>query len=172
MDYNMDMSNMDMSNMDMSTPAPTLTAGQSATLGAALIAYQLFLATVLVLYVVGLWRVFIKAGQKGWAALIPFYNLYILLKIIGRPGWWILLFFIPLVGIVVNIVVALELGRSFGRSKLFSIIMLVFLSPIGFIILGFGGSKYAGAAGQPVAAPVVPDSAPPAAPPTDAAPAV
>ena len=50
--------------------------------------------------VIPYWVVFTKAGQPGWPALIPIYSTYILLKVIGRPGWWLLLFLVPLVNIV------------------------------------------------------------------------
>ena len=62
------------------------------------------------------WKVFTKAGQPGWAILIPFYNTYVLLKIVGRPGWWLVLMFIPLVNIVIAIIVAIDLAKSFGKS--------------------------------------------------------
>ena len=48
---------------------------------------------LIVLVLAGWWKMFEKAGQPGWAAIIPIYNLYILLKIAGRPGWWLILFF-------------------------------------------------------------------------------
>ena len=41
-----------------------------------------------VLVVVGMWKVFEKAGQPGWAVLIPIFNVYILLKVADRPAWW------------------------------------------------------------------------------------
>ena len=67
----------------------------------------------------------VKAGRPGWAAIIPIYNLYILLKIIGRPVWWLLLFvigvIIPFVGwillIVIGIIIAIDLARSFAKSS-------------------------------------------------------
>ena len=54
-----------------------------------------------VLMIAAMWKVFTKAGQPGWASIIPIYNLYIWCKIVGRPGWWILLMLIPLVNIIV-----------------------------------------------------------------------
>lgn len=47
--------------------------------------------------IIAMWRIFTKAGQPGWAAIIPFYNIYVLMKVVGRPGWWLILFLIPLV---------------------------------------------------------------------------
>ncbi len=47
-----------------------------------------------------MWRIYKKAGQPGWAAVIPFYNIVIWLRIISKPGWWLILLFIPVVNII------------------------------------------------------------------------
>ncbi len=95
-----------------------------------------------ILMIVVMWRIFSKAGQAGWKILIPIYNIYIYLKIIGRPGWWLILYLIPLVNFVIGIITVLDLGKVFGKSALWSILLIFFLNPIGLIILAFGGSKY------------------------------
>src|ERR1039458_7833690 len=82
-----------------------------------------------VLYIAGMWKVFSKAGQPGWAVLVPFYNSYILLKIGGMPGWWLLLLFIPLVNIVILAIEANHVAKSFGKSGAFGFFLL-FLFPI------------------------------------------
>jgi hypothetical protein len=65
------------------------------------------------------WKVFTKAGQPGWAAIVPFYNTYVLLKVVGRPGWWLVLFFIPIANIVIAIIVASTWPRrSAGAADL------------------------------------------------------
>jgi hypothetical protein len=46
---------------------------------------------IALLLIVAMWKVFTKAGQPGWASIIPIYNLYVWCKIVGRPGWWIIL---------------------------------------------------------------------------------
>jgi Family of unknown function (DUF5684) len=102
---------------------------------------------VIVLEIAAMWKVFVKAGQPGWAAIIPFYNTYILLKIVGRPGWWLILFLIPLVNIVMWIIVALDLSKSFGKSAGFTV-GLVLLGIIFIPILGFGSAAYRGQGAQ------------------------
>jgi len=97
------------------------------------------------LYIAALWRVFEKAKQSGWKAIIPFYNIYIMLKIVGRPGWWLLLYLIPVVNIFVHIVVSLDLAKAFGKSATFGIFGLWLFSFIGYVILGFGEAQYKGA---------------------------
>lgn len=102
-----------------------------------------------VLVIAGLWKVFSKAGQPGWAAIIPLYNIYVLLKIVGRPGWWLLLFFIPLVNLIVAIIVNIDLAKSFGKSVVvWGILLLTIFSAIGYILLGFGASTYQGPAAR------------------------
>lgn len=98
-----------------------------------------------ILAVVGLWKTFQKAGEPGWAAIIPFYNVYVLLKIAGRPGWWLLLFFVPFVNVVVSIILSIDVARAFGKDTVFGIVLLWFLNAIGYIILGFGDAQYVGA---------------------------
>ena len=111
---------------------------------------------VIVFEIAALWQVFVKAGHPGWAAIIPIYNIYILLRVIGRPAWWLLLFLvavIPFVGwivtIVVGIIIGQDLAKSFSKSTGFGI-GLWLLSFIFIPILGFGQAQYAGpSAGGP-----------------------
>lgn len=88
------------------------------------------------------WKIFTKAGKPGWAAIIPIYNIYILLTVVKRPGWWLILFFIPLVNIVISIIVAIDLAKVFKKDAVFGIFLNFFLHPIGQLILGFGKAKY------------------------------
>jgi uncharacterized membrane protein YhaH (DUF805 family) len=111
-----------------------------------------FLALI-VFEIASMWKVFAKAGKPGWAAIIPFYNTYVLLNIVGRPGWWLILFFIPFVNIVMLIIVMLDLAKSFGKSGGFAV-GLILLGIIFVPILGFGSAQYRGpsaslAAGAP-----------------------
>lgn len=69
--------------------------------------------------------------------------MYILLKIVGRPWWWLILFIIPLVGLIVAIVVSVDVAKSFGKGVLFGI-GLALLGFIFFPILGFGQAQYQG----------------------------
>ena len=119
-------------------------AGAAAS-GIASIMMILMLA-VAVVFIIGLWKVFVKAGQPGWAVLIPIYNAYILLKIAGRPGWWILLFMIPLVNIVIVALVSIDVAKSFGQSAVFGLVLLFLLCGVGYLFLGFGKYRYVGPA--------------------------
>jgi len=100
----------------------------------------IFLA-VMVLMTIAQWKVFEKAGHPGWACLIPVYNMVVLLRIAGRPEWWLLLMFVPLVNIGVGVLISLDLARRFGREEVFAV-GLVLLPFVFYPILGFGDSAY------------------------------
>ncbi|MGZ4129921.1 MAG: DUF5684 domain-containing protein [Actinomycetota bacterium] len=99
---------------------------------------------IAVVDIVAMWRLFTKAGQPGWAAIIPIYNLYVLVKIAGREGWWVILYFIPFVNIVVWFIVAIDVAKNFGKSTGFGI-GIALLSFIFIPILAFGDAQYIGA---------------------------
>jgi hypothetical protein len=120
-------------------------APSAALLGVSLVFFLVMMA-VAVVFIIAMWKVYTKAGQSGWAILIPIYNIYILLKIAGRPGWWVILCCIPLVNVVVGILVAIDIAKSFGQSAAFGVILLFLLGGIGYLILGFGNYKYVGPA--------------------------
>jgi hypothetical protein len=95
------------------------------------------------LVIAGMWKVFTKAGKPGWAAIIPIYNMVVLLQIAGKPLWWFLLFFIPVVNIVIAAMVMIGVAKAFGKGTGFAL-GLLFLSPIFIPILGFSDAKYIG----------------------------
>lgn len=104
-----------------------------------------FWLAVIVLVIAGLWKTFDKAGQPGWAAIVPIYNLYVLCQIAGRPWWWLILMLIPIVSLIVAIVLAIDVAKSFGKGIGFGI-GLALLAPIFYCILGFGSAQYVGPA--------------------------
>jgi len=120
-------------------------AGVAAAAGIGLVMLLFWLA-ILAVCIIAFWKVFTKAGQPGWAAIIPIYNAIILLKIAGRPAWWVLLMLIPIVNIVITLIVAIDVAKSFGQSPVFGVVMLWLLSVIGYLVLGFGSAKYIGPA--------------------------
>ncbi|MFI5208013.1 MAG: DUF5684 domain-containing protein [Gemmatimonadales bacterium] len=96
---------------------------------------------VMVFYIWCGWRVFVKAGKPGWAAIIPIYNAVVMLDIVGKPIWWIILFLIPLVNIVVAIIVLVAFAKCFGKGVGFAM-GLLFLGFIFYPILAFGSATY------------------------------
>jgi uncharacterized membrane protein YhaH (DUF805 family) len=117
--------------------------------------FWIFWLAVTILMIAACWKVFTKAGQPGWAAIIPIYNWYILCKIVGRPGWWVILFFIPFINFIIGIILCIDLAKSFGKGVGFAI-GLILLGVIFFPILGFGSAQYQG----PAAGGLAPRTAP------------
>lgn len=116
--------------------------------GAALLVYLVIVALV----VAGWWKVFTKAGRPGWAAIVPFYNVYMLLRIAGRPGWWLVfyvlsafVFFIPPIAsgiiLVLGIIVGIDIARKFGRGTGFGV-GLGILPFVFYPILGWSDARY------------------------------
>ena len=97
----------------------------------------------LVLMIASIWKVFSKAGEPGWAAIVPIYNVIVLLKIAGKPLWWIILFIIPIVSLIVGIFMGIGLAGRFGKTAGYGI-GLALLPFIFFPILAFGDAKYSG----------------------------
>jgi hypothetical protein len=106
----------------------------------AIVVFLVFLAIIL-FEIIAVWRVFAKAGRGGWECLIPIWSAYALLKIAGKPGWWLILLLIPLVNLVIGIIASISLAKTFGKGTGFGL-GLVFLGVIFFPILGFGDAKY------------------------------
>ena len=88
------------------------------------------------LYIVSLWKIFKKAGKPGWAALVPIYNIIIMLEIADLPLWYILLFIIPFVAPIILIVVMIKIAKNFGKTTLFGIGMsllgIIFIPSLAF----------------------------------------
>lgn len=136
-------------------------ASSSSGMSSGLLIVWLLFAIVAI---AGLWATFQKAGKPGWAAIIPIYNAYVLLKVAGRPGWWFILYFIPIVNIVISFIVSVDVAKAFGKSTAFGVIGLWIFSIIGFLMLGFGDAKYqGGGSATPPTTPSAP-TPPPAAP--------
>lgn len=96
-----------------------------------------------IILIIAMWKVFDKAGKPGWAAIIPFYNTYILFEVAGMNGWMFLLMLIPIVNVIILIMMYINLAKAFGKSGGFAV-GLIFLNFIFMLILGFGSAKYIG----------------------------
>ena len=127
--------------------------------GIMLAVWLVFILAVYVVTVIGLWKMYVKAGKPGWAAIIPIYNWWVWVEMIGRPRWWfwvylaaVLLAWIPVVGFILAIVIfviylmgCLDMAKCFGRGTGTGIGL--WLVPFVFApILGFGDAQYVGPA--------------------------
>ena len=106
---------------------------------------RIFLAVLLIM-LAAMWKLFAKAGEPGWAIIIPIYNIIVLLKVSGKPWWWLFLFIIPIVGIVIALLANIGLAKNFGKGTGYGIGL--FLLPFIFIpILAFGSAQFQGTKG-------------------------
>lgn len=122
----------------------------AAALGGVLAVYSVIVLAIAVVQLIGMWKVFTKAGEAGWKCLIPIYNIVILFKISGISPWLVLCYLlaiIPFVGWIVmlglQIYLSINLSKAFGMGSGFAA-GLFFLAPIFTCILGFGKAEYQG----------------------------
>ena len=106
-------------------------------------ALLLTIVGVLLLMVGGLWGIFSKAGQPAWAALVPVYNVVVLLQVVRKPRWWIVLLLIPVVNVVIAFAVCCDLAKAFGKGTLFAGGLFLFPA-VFFVLLGVDRSVYEG----------------------------
>ena len=111
-------------------------------------AYFFFILAVWLITAIGLWKMFEKAGKPGWAAIIPIYNIIVMLEITGNPMWWLIMLFIPIVNIIFSIMLLNSLSKSFGQD-IGTTLLFIFLPFIGFPMVGFGSAKYVGQVAKP-----------------------
>ena len=114
--------------------------------GAAAAVYYIVCLVVGILSVVCQWRLFTKAGERGWKSLVPFYNSYILCRIVIGRGWVFVLSFIPIVNIIFVFILYMNFAKAYGKSGLYGILMLLLPIPF-YFMLGFGSSYYVGPLG-------------------------
>jgi Family of unknown function (DUF5684) len=99
-------------------------------------------AVLCILMVAAMWKMFSKAGQPGWAAIIPIFNLIVWCKVAGRPLWWVVLWFVCVP--IVYIILCIDTAKVFGKGGGFAV-GLILLPFIFFPIIGFGSAQYQGA---------------------------
>jgi Family of unknown function (DUF5684) len=106
-----------------------------------------FICGVLMVFMIAsVWMVHVKAGEPGWSCLVPFYNLWVWIRMARKPGLWFLWSLIPFVNIVIAIMLNNAVARNFGKSTAFGwgITLLGFI----FIpILAWGDAEFNPVAG-------------------------
>jgi hypothetical protein len=101
----------------------------------------IFPLAIFALIVAGLWKIFEKAGRPGWAAIIPFYNMYVVTEIAGRDIIWFILLLVPCVNIVAAVLIWMDLAKNFGKDPIWGL-GLAFLGPIFIPLLGFSDARH------------------------------
>lgn len=106
------------------------------------IAWLIYLA-ILIVSIGGLWKMFEKAGEPGWAAIVPIYNTYMMIKVSGNPNYFLLLYFVPIIALYPAIKVPWDLAKQFGKGGGYGLGM-IFLPFVFMPLLGFGDAEYQG----------------------------
>ncbi len=70
---------------------------------------------IIILSLAGYWKLFQKAGRHGWEAIIPIYSSYVMLKLSGRPAWWLIWLFVPLASVIVSAGILIDFIKSYGK---------------------------------------------------------
>jgi hypothetical protein len=142
---------------DYSSPMYTESGTDEASFAASMLFMVIILVIVGLPSIVGMWKMFVKAGRPGWAAIVPFYNLYNILLLVGRPTSWmwflvplLVISWIPVVSLLVlipmvvfSVILCIDLAKSYGKDGAWGI-LLFFFTPIILLILGLGKAKYVG----------------------------
>lgn len=136
-----------------------VTIGQGAAAGGAVGAIMgLVQLAIGILMLISIWKVYVKAGKPGWAAIVPIYNVIVMLQIAEKPLWWIVLFFVPIANLIVGILTLAGVAKAFGRGA-GTVVGLIFLPFVFWPMLGFGSAEYEGA-GELAAPAAEPEAAP------------
>jgi len=105
--------------------------------------YTVAMFAMVFLVLASTWRLFTKAGEAGWKSIVPVYNLVVMLKLIGRPWWWLLLMLVPLVNLIPGVMVCFDLAKAYGKGTGAGFGILI-LGPIFIMWLAFGDARYVG----------------------------
>jgi signal peptidase I len=109
----------------------------------------IFLLVIRLGVTIGYWKIFEKAGVPGWKALIPFYSEYIVMKLVGKPTWWIVYLIIPVVNLFAYCILLFDLLRCLGKNSIGSQIAVLVALPVYLPVLGFNRDvRYLGKADE------------------------
>ena len=110
-------------------------------MGGFLIGVFVFLTMIIISVILSMWSIFKKAGEPGWAAIVPFYSLFVLVRIVKRPLWWVILLLVPILNILVMFLIYSDLSAHFGKKPQFAV--GIFFLPFIFLpIIAFDDSHY------------------------------
>lgn len=97
---------------------------------------------VILAYPISLWKLYAKAGEPGWSALIPIYNLFIWIRIARRPVWWIVLLLFPVINFIISLVIGISFAKQFGKDWLWGV-GTILLGFVFYPLMAFGDAEYA-----------------------------
>ncbi len=108
----------------------------------------IFLGSWYAMQAIAYYKFFEKAGEPAWIGLVPFYNYYVHMKIIGRPTWWVLLLFVPVVNFFIALTAHLDLLKSFGKTSYFDQSVGVIFAPFYMMYVAYSDAQYQGKAAE------------------------
>lgn len=92
--------------------------------------------------IAGMWKTFEKAGEPGWGAIIPVYNLYLMFKIGDKPWYWLLGLMVPFVNLYVLLKSQYDAAKNFGIGS--TAIVFALFAPVSYVVTAFGSYEYKG----------------------------
>lgn len=136
----------------------TLSTGEASMFGGAMMFIVGLSLLFAIVAIVGMWKLFTKAGEAGWKAIIPVYNSWIFLRLGNQAGWWSLVALIPFVGlisIVFMIIAAYNIGQKLGKESWW-VALYILLPIVWILVLAFDSSKWEDKAPGVIADPIAP----------------
>ncbi|MCA9339212.1 hypothetical protein KC939_02595 [Candidatus Saccharibacteria bacterium] len=138
---------------DYQTTTSTGDAGIAAFVASAFLFFVFLGIALYVFSSIVFMKMFQKANEPGWAGWVPIYNTWKLLEISGYPGWLVLIalavgfipvlnLLSPIVSIALSVILAVGVGRAFGKRGAGWYIFLFFLPLISHAVIAFGDAKY------------------------------
>lgn len=97
----------------------------------------IILVPLFILLTAGLYKIFEKSGEHGWKAIVPFYNILTCLKIVGKPSWHLIFYFIPIINVFSAFSLVVDIIKTFGKSKALDQALAIIFSPFYLAYLGF-----------------------------------
>lgn len=117
---------MDSTNVGYATDAST-SGNVGAADGVLVLVMTVIVLAVTILMVVGMWKLFVKAGRPGWASIVPFYNTYVMVELAGRPIWWFaVILLVPILNVVFGVIVTIDFVKAYGKSTAYGVFSLFF----------------------------------------------
>lgn len=134
----------------------SMSAAEAAVFGSVFLVFGSIMLILVIVMIVAMWKIFAKAGEPGWKAIVPIYNSWVFLKLGNQAGWWALVALIPLVNIVAVVFLAIaayNIGLKLGKQGWW-VILYILVPFIWALILAFDSSKWQGNAPGVIANPV------------------
>jgi len=110
--------------------------------------FAIAMFALVLLGIAAMWRLFSKAGEPGWKCIVPIYGAIVMLKIVGRPWWWLVLLLVPVVNLIPSVMLCFDLAKAFGKGAGAGLGILL-LGPIFILWLAFGDAQYVGGSKRP-----------------------